>query len=55
VNDARPPDLRAVTLQGESSRVERVENALRGLDMATALRVLEYVRSRVVNNHGGFQ
>ena len=31
-------------------RIERVENALHGLDMATALRVLEYVRSRVIGN-----
>jgi hypothetical protein len=47
-------DVRPFSLQAEASRIERVENALHGLDMATALRVLEYVRSRVVGN-GGFR
>lgn len=47
-------DVRPFSLQAEGARIERVENALNGLDMATALRVLEYVRSRVVGN-GGFR
>lgn len=50
LDDARPFSLRA-----EGGRIERVENALYGLDMATALRVLEFVRSRVVGNNGGFR
>lgn len=47
-------DVRPFSLRAEAARIERIENALHGLDMATALRVLEYVRSRVVGN-GGFR
>jgi len=43
------------TLEQETARIESVEIALYGLDMATALRVLEFVRSRVVGNNGGFR
>lgn len=39
---------RPFTLEAEANRIYAVETALDGLDMATALRVLEYVRSRVV-------
>lgn len=36
------------TTAAEFERIRRVESALEGLDVATALRVLEFVRSRTV-------
>ena len=36
-------------LSEETERIERLERDLQGLDVATALRVLDYVRSRVAS------